>query len=158
MWGGHATAVCIAASHIAKIQETVCPQVDWEAILAKHPQQFVDRLQEWFIPEAANPVMPLAAFYDPAAAAAAAQASAAAAAQQEAATPAPAAASSDAPVSPRGGSSDGGSGKLSKSEQAALIAAAKALPDVEGLPVVNEALATIRQRLNALNGPDAKPV
>lgn len=134
-------------------------QVDWEAILAKHPQQFVDRLQEWFIPETAKPVTPLAAFYDPDLAHLAAATAEEEVTQQDPTPSTPAAAtSSSPPVSPRGGSSDGSSGKLSKGDHAALVAAAKALPDVEGLPAVNEILDTIRHRLNALNGLDAKPV
>lgn len=130
-------------------------QVDWEAILAKHPQQFVDRLQQWFIPECAKPVTPLAAFYDPAAAAAAAQQTAA---HPSEAAAAPVSNGSSPVTSPRGGSSDGSSGKLSRSDHAALVAAARALPEVDGLPVVGDALSTIRHRLNALNGPEAKPV
>lgn len=34
-------------------------QVDWEAILAKHPQQFINRLSEWFVPAAALPCTPV---------------------------------------------------------------------------------------------------
>lgn len=34
-------------------------QVDWEAILAKHPQQFISRLSEWFVPQAALPCAPI---------------------------------------------------------------------------------------------------
>eukprot|EP00879_Flechtneria_rotunda_P018475 GHRR01019379.1.p1 GENE.GHRR01019379.1~~GHRR01019379.1.p1 ORF type:complete len:374 (+),score=188.43 GHRR01019379.1:48-1169(+) len=108
-------------------------QVDWEAILARHPQQFIERLAQWFIPEQACPPAPAA----PAAASISPS-------------------SSNSPMaSPR--SSDAGSSS-GKGQHAALIAAAKQLPDVESLPAVNQALGTIKQRFNALNGPDAKPV
>ncbi|WIA19383.1 hypothetical protein OEZ85_004006 [Tetradesmus obliquus] len=105
-------------------------QVDWEAILAKHPQQFIDRLSRWFVPEDALPVPPLPST------------SASSSSSSAGASPA---------ASPRGGSS-------SSSSSNKVVAAAKALPDVQQMPAVAEVLATLRQRLKALNGPDAKPV
>ncbi|WIA39656.1 hypothetical protein OEZ86_005727 [Tetradesmus obliquus] len=106
-------------------------QVDWEAILAKHPQQFIDRLSRWFVPEDALPVPPLPST------------SASSSSSSAGASPA---------ASPRGGSSS------SSSSSNKVVAAAKALPDVQQMPAVAEVLATLRQRLKALNGPDAKPV
>lgn len=102
--------------------------MDWEAILAKHPQQFIDRLSRWFVPEDALPVPPLPST------------SASSSSSSAGASPA---------ASPRGGSS---------SSSNKVVAAAKALPDVQQMPAVAEVLATLRQRLKALNGPDAKPV
>jgi hypothetical protein len=98
--------------------------VDWEAILATHPQQFISRLSEWFVPKAALPCAPVPS-----------SGSSSNGIAEAPAAP-PAANGSD-------GSSDGGSAVL---------------PDVESLPKVDEALATFRQRLNALNGPNATPV
>uniref|UniRef100_A0A383VVQ9 Uncharacterized protein n=1 Tax=Tetradesmus obliquus TaxID=3088 RepID=A0A383VVQ9_TETOB len=110
-------------------------QVDWEAILAKHPQQFIDRLSRWFVPEDALPVPPLPST----------SASSSSSSSSAGASPA---------ASPRGGSSSSSSSSSSNK----VVAAAKALPDVQQMPAVAEVLATLRQRLKALNGPDAKPV
>ena len=96
--------------------------MDWEAILATHPQQFISRLSEWFVPKAALPCAPVPS-------------SSSSNGVAEAPAAPPAANGSD-------GSSDGSA----------------VLPDVESLPKVDEALATFRQRLNALNGPNATPV
>lgn len=99
----------------------LCLQVDWEAILAKHPQQFISRLSEWFVPQAALPCAPI---------------------------PDGSSSSSgvaEAPATPAAHGSSG-SGK------------AVLLPAVETLPEVSGVLATFRQRLNALNGPQAAPV
>lgn len=120
-------------------------QVDWEAILAKHPQQFIDRLSRWFVPEAALPV-PRLPTAPPLAAPATGPAPAAGSTHSGSSS-----GSASLTASPR--SSNAGTANSSKA-----VAAAKALPDVEGLPVVVEVLSTIKQRLNALNGPDAKPV
>jgi hypothetical protein len=112
-----------------------CVQVDWEAILAKHPQQFIDRLSRWFVPEAALPIPPLPA------------------------TSTAAGSSTCNPAAATSGSSAGASPAASpRGSSSKVVAAAKALPDVEKMPAVSEVLATLRQRLNALNGPDAKPV
>jgi hypothetical protein len=91
-------------------------QVDWEAILAKHPQQFIDRLSEWFVPQVALPCAPI-----------------------------PGSSVAGAPASAAAGGSNGSSGTV-------------VLPEVESMPEVNEVLGTFRQRLNALNGPQATPV
>jgi hypothetical protein len=95
-----------------------CLQVDWEAILAQHPQQFIDRLSEWFVPQAALPCAPILGSNV-----------------------------AGAPASAAAGGSNGSSGGGSV-----------VLPEVEAMPEVNEVLATFRQRLNALNGPQATPV
>ncbi|KAF8058901.1 SRFR1 [Scenedesmus sp. PABB004] len=108
-------------------------QVDWEAILAKHPQQFADRLAAWFVPEAALPLPPLGGAGGDAAA--------------NGAAPAANGAGGRSP-SPHG--SDGGGSKA----RAALVAAAKALPPAGELPPVADVLGTLRERLAALNGPD----
>jgi hypothetical protein len=132
-------AVCNTILHV-NLTQLWChpphPQVDWEAILAKHPQQFIDRLSRWFVPESALPIPPL-----PATSVAAGSSSSGGAA---AATGSSSAGGSPA-ASPRGSSSK-------------VVAAAKALPEVGQMPVVSEVLGTLRQRLNALNGPEAKPV
>jgi hypothetical protein len=112
--------------------------VDWEAILAKHPQQFVSRLADWFVPKAACPPARVPTTSDDAAAAAAAAAKA-----LDAVCP------SNKPRTHNASSSgDKGGSK----------AASYTFPDVEDLPPVSDVLATFRQQLNALNGPDAVPV
>jgi hypothetical protein len=106
-------------------------QVDWEAILATHPQQFIDRLSLWFVPEAACPPGPL---------------------PSSSMTASCSAASASANRSVNDSSSNG------SSSSSKGVAGAVALAEADVLPIVGDVLATIRQRLNALNGVDAKPV
>jgi hypothetical protein len=101
-------------------------QVDWEAILATHPKQFISRLSEWFVPKAALPCAPIPG-------------SSSSSGSSNGVAEAPAAAAANC----SSGSSDSGS---------------VLLPELESLPEVTEVLATFRQRLNALNGPNLTPV
>jgi hypothetical protein len=115
----------LKAAYFADFAVLCCAeQVDWEAILATHPNQFISRLSEWFVPKAALPCAPIPG-------------SSSSSSNGVAEAPAAPAANGSS------GSSDGGS---------------VLLPEVESLPKVNEVLATFRQRLNALNGPNATPV
>lgn len=104
--------------------------MDWEAILSKHPQQFVARLADWFVPPAGCPParVPTASDADVAKAAEGARAL-------------------DALCPARKDSSSGSSSGVDYG-----------FPDVESLPLVAEVLETHRQRLDALNGPGAPPV
>jgi hypothetical protein len=106
----------------------VCLQVDWEAILATHPQQFISRLSEWFVPKAALPCAPIP------------HGSSSSSSGSNGVAEAPA-----APAAHGSSSSSGGG-------ETVLLPAVESLPDVSGV------LATFRQRLNALNGPNATPV
>lgn len=127
---------------LSPLHSAVCPlcfmlllQVDWEAILATHPQQFITRLSEWFVPKAALPCAPVPTNSTGNGSPSSTKETAAAAA-----------------VSCNGNSSSSGSNGGSSGSGTVL------LPEVESLPAVSEVLATFRQRLNALNGPDATPV
>lgn len=93
--------------------DTVLMQVDWEAILEQHPDQFIEALSKWMYPPAVRD----------------AQASLPAAAAQAAANNTELAAASDS-----------------------------TFPGISTLPHMSDFVGTIRQRLEALNGPGSQRV
>ncbi len=105
--------------------------MDWEAILARHPQQFLDRLGEWFFPPAALPLPPLPGCggHDWASAPSAALA-----------PPAIRGVAAAVVATDRPGASDTNTVGSTTTPIA--------------LPTVNEVLVTLRQRLEALNWPE----
>jgi hypothetical protein len=96
----------------------------------------VTRLSDWFVPQPACPAAPVPTTTPGAVAAAAASAKAL---------------DRICPSNKQGASQQ-------QQQQQQQQQAVYAFPDVESLPLVGDVLASYRQRLNALNGPDAKPV
>lgn len=142
-----------------------CSQVDWEAILSQHPDAFIERLAQWFVPEPARAALggraPAASSSgggsggndrsseggtgDGARDASGGGASGGGGGDSNGAAP-----TSDAP---QRGSSAGSAGASPRGSSGGRVTP-RDLPGASELPRAGEVLATMRRRVEALNGPD----
>jgi hypothetical protein len=112
--------------------------VDWEAILSQHPDAFIERLARWFLPDTVREAL------------GGPPSSGGGGGGSSGASP-PARTSSGGgsqAASPRGDGGGGGGGRP-------MFAGPRELPQVVDLPRAGEVLATMRRRIEALNGPSA---
>jgi hypothetical protein len=118
-------------------------QVDWEAILSQSPAAFTERLAKWLLPDAVREALGGPPTPPPPGAAPTAH------------TYSGGGTGGVSPTASPRGSSGGEGGAAGGGGGGAPFSGPRELPGVTELPRAGEVLATLRRRVEALNGPGA---